>query len=756
ARGGLRWSDRADDFRTEVLGLVKAQMVKNAVIVPSGAKGAFFPKLLPDPQRDRAAWFAEGRDAYRRFVSALLAVTDNLVDGAVVPPDGVVRHDDDDTYLVVAADKGTASFSDVANEVSLQHGFWLGDAFASGGSTGYDHKAMGITARGAWESVKRHFLKLGTDPEREDITVVGVGDMSGDVFGNGMLLSRHIRLVAAFNHRHVFVDPNPDAEVSFEERRRLFELPNSTWADYSAELISPGGGVFPRDAKSVAVTEELRALLPLGDADGVTPAELIRAILRADVDLLWNGGIGTYVKASHETHAEIGDRANDGVRVDGKALRCRVVGEGGNLGVSQLGRIEAARRGVHINTDAIDNSAGVDSSDHEVNIKILLDRVVADGGLAERQRNDLLVSMTEEVAQRVLRTNYEQNILLANARHLGRGMVRAHGRLMAWLERTGTLERGLEALPGDDELAKRAKEGQGLSSPEFAVLVSYAKLALKEALLASDVPDDPWLERELVDYFPAPLHAFRDAIARHPLRREIIANRVANSLVNRGGITFAHRAMEETGASLAEVARAYVIAREVYDQRSYVASVEALDGRVPSAVQCELFIDFRRLLERAVWHLLRRELPLAQIAHELDRYADDVTRLQTDPVERLTEQERERLLAVADEREAHGAPGELARHAASFAYAGARLGVVELAQELGVDVVEVARAYHRLADIIHLDDLLGVVDAVPDASRWDAIAKSSVRDDLYRLAVALSADAIRAGDPSAGPAARVD
>ncbi|SDL42041.1 NAD-glutamate dehydrogenase [Tessaracoccus oleiagri] len=745
ARGGLRWSDRPDDFRTEVLGLVKAQMVKNAVIVPTGAKGCFFPKRLPDPQRDRRAWLARGEDAYRRFVAALLSVTDNLVGGEVVPPRDVVRHDADDTYLVVAADKGTASFSDVANEVSLAHGYWLGDAFASGGATGYDHKEMGITARGAWESVRRHFLELGVDPDHEDITVVGIGDMSGDVFGNGMLQSKHIRLVAAFDHRHVFVDPNPDAATSYEERRRLFHLPTSSWADYSAELISPGGGVFPRDAKAVAVTAEMRAVLPLGEADEVTPAELVRAVLRADVDLLWNGGIGTYVKASTEQDAEIGDRANNGVRINGDELRCRVFAEGGNLGASQRGRVEAAQHGVHINTDAIDNSAGVDSSDHEVNIKILLDKVVAEGRLTGRQRNDLLASMTDEVARRVLRTNYEQNILLANARHLGPAMVRAHGRLMDWLEKRGALERSLESLPTHAQLGQRAKDGHGLTSPEFAVLIAYAKLAMKEALLASDVPDDPWFERELVEYFPAPLHEFADAIARHPLRREIIATRIANSLVNRGGISFAHRAMEETGASMADVARAYVVAREVFDQKSYVRAVEELDGRVDAALQSELFIEFRQLLERAVWHLLRREPPLGAIADELDRYREPVARLLADPSAQFSDEGRRRFLEHVEERERQGAPRELAEQSGTLADSSSRLAIVELAAGFDADVVEVARAHHQLSEVIRMDELLGLLDAVPNESRWDAVAKSSVRHDLYELAIALTADALAAG-----------
>src|SRR6476620_4602762 len=502
ARGGLRWSDRREDFRTEILGLVKAQTVKNAVIVPTGAKGGFYAKALPDPTVDREAWLAEGIAAYKLFISAMLDITDNLLGTDVVPPPRVVRHDEEDTYLVVAADKGTATFSDIANGVAQSYGFWLDDAFASGGSAGYDHKAMGITARGAWESVKRHFREMGVDTQSSEFTVVGVGDMSGDVFGNGMLLSEHIRLVAAFDHRHVFVDPTPDAGASFAERRRLFDLPRSSWDDYDKSLISAGGGVFARSLKSIPVSPEMAEALGIKGVERMTPAELIHAILLAPVDLLWNGGIGTYVKASTEDHLSVGDRANDAIRVDGKQLRVKVVGEGGNLGLSQLGRIEAAFCGVRVNTDAIDNSAGVDTSDHEVNIKILLGEVVRQGHLTTEQRNEVLASMTDDVAEHVLRDNYEQNVLLGNARAQEHSMVSVHERLIHWLEARGDLDRGLEFLPTDAEIEKRAHDGLGLKSPEFSVLVAYAKLALKEDILASSIPDDPYFERTLADYFP--------------------------------------------------------------------------------------------------------------------------------------------------------------------------------------------------------------------------------------------------------------
>jgi glutamate dehydrogenase len=537
ARGGLRWSDRREDFRTEVLGLVKAQMVKNAVIVPTGSKGGFFAKRLPDPAADRAAWLAEGRSAYSAFIRGLLDVTDNRVGGEVVPPEQVVRHDADDPYLVVAADKGTAAFSDLANSISAEYGFWLDDAFASGGSAGYDHKEMGITARGAWESTKRHFREMGVDSQTEDFTVVGIGDMSGDVFGNGMLLSEHIRLIAAFDHRDVFIDPMPDAAASFAERRRLFDLPRSSWADYDPDLISAGGGVFSRSAKSVPVSPEARAALGLPDGvTALTPAELIHAILLAPADLVYNGGIGTYVKSSTETHAEIGDRANDAIRVDGRDLRCQVLVEGGNLGVSQLGRIEAAMHGVRINTDAIDNSAGVGTSDREVNIKILLTALTRAGDLTLDQRNELLASMTDEVAAQVLRDNYVQNVLLGNSRAHAHEMLAVHQRLIQWLEGRGELDRTLEFLPTDRQIAERDAAGQGLTRPEFAVLVAYAKLALKADLASTSLADGSWFTRTLAEYFPAPLReAYGDRLPDHPLRREIIVNSVVNSMVNRGG-----------------------------------------------------------------------------------------------------------------------------------------------------------------------------------------------------------------------------
>ncbi|WP_245177486.1 NAD-glutamate dehydrogenase [Geodermatophilus sp. DF01-2] len=607
ARGGLRWSDRHEDLRTEVLGLVKAQMVKNTVIVPTGAKGGFVVRKPPPEAAGRDAWLAEGQACYRLFVGALLSLTDDLRDGRVVPPERVVRHDGDDAYLVVAADKGTATFSDLANAVALERGYWLGDAFASGGSVGYDHKAMGITARGAWESVTRHFRELDLDVQSQDFTVVGVGDMSGDVFGNGMLLSEHIRLVAAFDHRHVFVDPTPDTITSFAERRRLFDLPRSSWADYDTALISPGGGVWPRTAKSIPVSEPMRTALGLADdVDALSPVELIRAVLLAPVDLLFNGGIGTYVKASTESALDVGDKANDAVRVDGRDLRVRVVGEGGNLGLTQRGRVEYALAGGRVNTDAIDNSAGVDTSDHEVNIKIALDRVVEAGELDADGRAALLVEMTDEVAAAVLTDNHAQNAVLAVETTSRRSLLDAHARFLRALERSGRLARSVEFLPDDRQLVERRRDGQALTGPELSVLLAYAKLGTGDAVLASELPDDPALEELLAGYFPAELRRrFPAAVSGHPLRREIVATALTNRAVNVAGVTGLFRLVEETGVPLAGVVRAHAVARAVFDVDRLWDAVRPLDNRVPAATQVELRTEATRLAERAARWLLR-------------------------------------------------------------------------------------------------------------------------------------------------------
>ena len=740
ARGGLRWSDRREDFRTEVLGLVKAQMVKNAVIVPTGSKGGFFAKQLPDPARDRDAWLAEGIEAYKIFISGLLDVTDNRLDGAIVPPTQVVRHDGADPYLVVAADKGTASFSDIANSVSGAYGFWLDDAFASGGSAGYDHKGMGIPARGAWESVKRHFRELGLNTQEEDFTVVGVGDMSGDVFGNGMLLSEHIRLVAAFDHRHIFLDPDPDAATSYAERRRLFDLPRSSWADYDSSLISEGGGVHSRTLKSVPITEQVRELLDLpADTVTMTPAELLKAILGAPVDLLWNGGIGTYVKASTETDNDIGDRANDAIRVDGHELRARVVGEGGNLGMSQLGRIEAALHGVRVNTDAIDNSAGVDTSDHEVNIKILLGEVIRAGDMTMKQRNELLASMTDEVAHQVLRTNYEQNVLLGNARAQEHSMLSVHERLIRWLEQRGELDRALEFLPDDKQIEQRAAEGLGLKSPEFSVLVAYAKLALKQDLLPTALADDPYLQRTLAEYFPTQIRErFADVLDQHPLRREIIVNSVANSIVNRGGITFAFRAMEETGAGPEQVARAFVVAREIFDLTGFVRDVEELDNIVSTKVQADLYLEFRRLIDRSVrWFITARPARL-DIEAEVHRYQPVIEQLGPLVPQWLRGAESKRLKKRVAGLTKAGAPEHLAVRSASGLDQFSLLDIVDVAAATGKPPIEVGPLYFVLSERFGIDVMLGKVARLPRDDRWDGLARGALRDDLYGVLESLA------------------
>lgn len=662
ARGGLRWSDRREDFRTEILGLVKAQMVKNTVIVPVGAKGGFVAKQLPDPAVDRDAWMAEGIASYKTFISALLDITDNMVGGEVVPPADVVRHDEDDTYLVVAADKGTATFSDIANEVAESYNFWLGDAFASGGSAGYDHKGMGITARGAWESVKRHFRELGVDTQSEDFTVVGIGDMSGDVFGNGMLLSEHIRLVAAFDHRHIFIDPTPDAATGYAERRRLFELPRSSWADYDTELISAGGGVFPRTAKSIQLNGHIREALGIeGKISKMTPADLMKAILTAPVDLLWNGGIGTYVKASTESNADVGDKSNDAIRVDGKDLRVSVVGEGGNLGMTQLGRIEFALHGGRINTDAIDNSAGVDTSDHEVNIKILLNGLVKEGDMTVKQRNKLLAEMTDEVGRLVLRNNYAQNTAIANALAQSKDMIHAQQRFLKHLVREGHLDRALEFLPTDRQIRERLATGQGLTGPETAVLLAYTKITVADELMHTSLPDDPYLKGLLHAYFPTALREqFGEHIDSHPLRREITTTVLVNDTVNTGGTTYLHRMREETGASLEEIVRAQTAARAIFRSSVVWDGVEALDTKVDAATQTRIRLHSRRLVERGTrWLLNNRPQPL-QLEETVSFFAERVELVWSQLPKLLRGEDQDWYGKIHDELTGAGVPDELA------------------------------------------------------------------------------------------------
>lgn len=758
ARGGLRWSDRREDFRTEILGLVKAQEVKNAVIVPVGAKGGFYPKQLPDPGIDREAWLAGGRAAYAEFVTALLTITDNLIDGQIVPPARVIRHDGDDPYLVVAADKGTASFSDVANSISADFGFWLGDAFASGGSAGYDHKAMGITARGAWESVKKHFRELGINTQTQDFTVVGIGDMSGDVFGNGMMLSEHIRLLAAFDHRDIFIDPDPDPIASLRERRRLFELPRSSWADYAPQLISAGGGVFSRSAKSITLTDEIREALGLEpDVHHLTPDELISAILKAPVDLLWNGGIGTYVKAQNEASAEVGDKANDGFRINGHQLRVRVVGEGGNLGLTQKGRIEAARHGVKLNTDAIDNSAGVDTSDHEVNIKILLDSIVRSGEMTLSERDALLADMTDDVAASVLRDNYDQNVVLGNARRGAPALITVHQRMIKEMERRGVLDRSLESLPNDEEFGTLIAAESELTSPELAVLLAYSKNWLTSNLNKSTLSTDPWFHATLIEYFPPALRErFPAAIAAHPLRAQIINTVVANSLINVGGITFVYRVIEETGASVAQVVRAATAAMGVFGIRETWDWINSLDNTVPTSAQTSLQLETRRLLDRATrWFLQFRggELNIAaEVATFRSTVADHAHEVPAD----LTGQDAERFRRRVQRFREAGAPDELAREAAAALDVFSLLDITDVCNRTGETAATVMPLYFTLSDRYDVDRTLIRITDLPRGDRWTALARQAMRTDLYQVIAALTARIIRATDPKLPALERVE
>ncbi len=753
ARGGLRWSDRREDFRTEVLGLMKAQMVKNGVIVPVGAKGGFYVKRPPETT-ERQAIVDEAIRCYRLFLSGLLDITDNRVEGSVVPPDRVVRYDDDDPYLVVAADKGTASFSDYANAVSREYGFWLDDAFASGGSAGYDHKGMGITARGAWESAKRHFREMGLDPAIDPFTAIGIGDMSGDVFGNGMLLSRQLRLLAAFDHRHIFLDPDPDPERSFAERQRLFALPRSSWDDYDRTVLSAGGAVVSRRAKSVTVSKEVRAALGL-ERDTFTPTELISAILRAPVDLWWNGGIGTYVKASFETHHDAQDRANDGLRIDARELRCRVLVEGGNLGLTQRSRIEAAESGVRLNTDFIDNSAGVDCSDHEVNIKILLGGVVAAGDMTMKQRDTLLAEMTDEVGALCLRDNTLQNLALSLVEARAAELVEPQARLMRKLEAAGRLDRAIEFLPDDAALEERRRAGRGLTRPEAAVLLAYAKMTLYADLLATELPDRPYFAGDLAKYFPRPLRRrFADAIAGHRLRREIVATWLANSLVNRGLDVFCNELEDETGAGLRDICLGYVITRDAFALLPLWTAVEALPREVPADRQLAMLREARETLVRGTrWFLAHTPRPM-RIGNTVAAFAPAIAVLAGSLEATLAPAQAGELAAIAAGHVEAGVAPELARDVASLPYLLAACDIVTVTRELAgadagadaqtgdspddatvtgdavPDPLPVARLYFALDEGLSLSRLRQRLREAPIRSRWDRMALSGLEDEL--------------------------
>ncbi len=749
ARGGLRWSDRRDDFRTEVLGLLKAQIVKNAVIVPTGSKGGFYPKILP-PASDRAAWLAEGTECYRIYIRALLSITDNLVDGAVVPPADVVRHDGDDPYLVVAADKGTATFSDIANGLAIERDFWLGDAFASGGSVGYDHKVMGITARGAWISVERHFAEMGHDVQTQTTRVVGVGDMSGDVFGNGMLLSGALKLVAAFDHRHIFLDPDPDPLVSHAERARMFALPRSSWDDYDPALLSPGGGIFPRTQKSIPLSPQVRAALGIED-DALAPSDLMRAILNAPADLLWFGGIGTYVKSADESSEDVGDRANDANRVDAETLRVKVIGEGANLAITQAGRIAFAREGGRINTDFIDNSAGVDTSDHEVNIKIALQTPARAGVLAEADRITLLASMTGEVAAHVLDDNRRQTLALSVAEREGAEAVPAYERVIQTLEDAKRLDRRVEGLPTDDLLAQRAQAGQGMVRPELAVLLAHAKMAIYEALVASSVVDDPLLDADLLAAFPRALaERFPDSIRSHRLRREIIGTALANALVNRAGIALPFQLAEEHGVGLACVAAAFLAARQLFDLEALWAALDALP---PAQLQLRLYgeaTDGLRLQMADILGAYHSELAPSRV---IALAAPGVARIEADLANILRAEPRAAIARLTDCLSKLGADADIVHRIVRLTELDGAVAVAELAATIDASEVQVARAYTAIGQTLGLDWAKGRAAALNPADPWERLVVASAERDFEQLRFALIR---RIAPPGTDPAAAAD
>ncbi|MFA0391134.1 NAD-glutamate dehydrogenase [Vibrio splendidus] len=729
ARGGLRWSDRQEDFRTEILGLVKAQQVKNTVIVPVGAKGGFVCKRQ-HMMSGRDEIFAEGQRCYKRFIRALLDVSDNIIEGEVIPPKSVVRHDEDDPYLVVAADKGTATFSDLANSVSDEYNFWLGDAFASGGSNGYDHKAMGITAKGGWESVKRHFREMGINCQTTDFTAIGVGDMAGDVFGNGMLLSKHIRMQAAFNHMHIFIDPNPESASSWVERERLFNLPRSSWEDYNKDLISQGGGIFSRRAKSIPLTPEIQKMLGTKKAS-MAPNDLIKAILSMQVDLLWNGGIGTYVKSSNETHTDVGDRANDVLRIDGRDLKAKVVGEGGNLGMTQLGRIEYALTGGRVNTDFVDNVGGVDCSDNEVNIKIFLNGLVSNGDLTVKQRNQVLESMEDEVGEIVLDDAYCQAESISVTEHQGVGLVKEQIRFIHTMEKAGYLDRGLEYIPDDETLLEREKQGQGLTRPELSVLVAYGKMVLKEDLVSDDIANDEFHAQQLMQYFPTALRRnYSQHMDNHPLRSEIIATALANQMVNEMGCNFVTRLQEETGANIVDIANAYAASREIYGLGHVLKSIRELDNVSSSEAQYELIYHVRRTLRRLARWLLRNRTGKQSVKALIELYQGDVLTITEKLDENLVASEVEEHNAMAQLWIDQGVNAELANSVARLSSLYSALDISTVARETGKTVQQASKLYFNLGDRLSLHWFLKQINGQAVDNNWQALARAAFREDL--------------------------
>ncbi|MCP5089661.1 MAG: NAD-glutamate dehydrogenase [Gammaproteobacteria bacterium] len=731
ARGGLRWSDRREDFRTEILGLMKAQVVKNTVIVPTGAKGGFFPKRAP--LDDRAAIMENGIHCYKTFIRGLLDLTDNVVDGQVVTPDRVIRRDVDDPYLVVAADKGTATFSDIANSISAEYGFWLDDAFASGGSAGYDHKGMAITARGAWEAVKRHFHEFGVNIQKESFTVAGIGDMGGDVFGNGMLLSRKIKLVAAFNHRNIFLDPDPDPVKSFAERRRLFRKSGSTWQDYNRDLISKGGGIYSRKDKTIRLSSQAKKLLDV-TTPSLQPDELIRAILKMRVDLLWNGGIGTYAKASTEGHSDVGDRSNDSVRVDADELRCKVIGEGGNLGFTQRARVEFSLLGGRINTDFIDNSGGVDCSDREVNIKILLSDVAKKKGMPRSKRDELLASMTDDVADLVLRNNYLQTQSISISEMLSAARIDETARLIATLEHTGLLNRDLEYLPSESEIEDRRRRKQGFTRPELAVVLSYAKIDLYNGLIESQDSLEDFLRIDPQRYFPPVLRRrYTDFIPTHRLSRQILATLIANALVNRMGPAFVKRLQDDTGANIVTVARAYEVARIICRAMPLLRDIESLDHKIPAHAQLAMMFEVSRTLRHVCYWLIEQHGDQLDIVETVDRLKERMAHIYTRSNTYLSKASGARIAAAEHAWIEMGVPEKLAQRVSLLLITRAAVDIADVAAERKRDVIHTARVYSALNDALGLQWLHNSAEDLKVSGRWQAMARSNLRDEFYKV-----------------------
>lgn len=731
ARGGLRWSDRLQDFRTEILGLMKAQMVKNTVIVPMGSKGGFVVKKLPPQSAGREAIQEEVIACYKTLISGLLDITDNIVKGEIIPPENVYRYDQDDPYLVVAADKGTATFSDIANGVSQDYGFWLDDAFASGGSAGYDHKKMGITAKGAWESVKRHFREIGKDIQNEEFTCVGIGDMSGDVFGNGMLLSKKIKLLAAFNHLHIFCDPNPDAAKSFVERERLFNLPRSSWIDYDQKVLSKGGAIFDRSAKSLTLTSEIKACFGIKQ-DQITPNELLRIILKSNAELLWFGGIGTYIKASDESHSAVGDKANDAIRINGKEVAAKVIGEGANLGVTQYGRIEYALHNKgRINTDAIDNSAGVDTSDHEVNIKILLGHAVQSGDLTIKQRDQILSKMTDDVAKHVLNDNYLQTLCLTFAETQKEADFDNHVKLMQFFEKEIGLNRDVEMLPDDDEVKRRESTKSGFTRPEMAVLLAYAKIKFYQEVLDSDLPKDKFMESYLINYFPTELHTkFRENILQHQLRDEIISTVITNDLINKTNITFQMRAAEITGMTTAEIVRCYLLTKEAFDLEPIYQEVYALDNKVSADIQSEMILIMTRFLQKnVVWLLLNMQHPI-DLKKRIASFKPMAQTILSDFENLVVHESQKYWQRTKKHFTSKGVPEKLAGKISALNQLKSGYDIISACQKSESDIKHVAQLYYKVGHHFGITSLRLIVEQMPTKTHWQIQANEATFDDI--------------------------